>query len=84
MMRYWSIEFEWKTRPMFRKGRLKRRKVAFAAEEQTQLYELARAEAKRLFPRHRWAIVGCEELTVAPKPEARSPDTATESQSHHP
>lgn len=63
-VRYWSVEFEWHTRPMFRQGRLKTCRVAFAAPDQTQAYELAREEGQKRFPRHKWKVVGCQELTV--------------------
>jgi hypothetical protein len=63
-MRYFSITFEWHTRPLYRKGRVKQCSVVFAAENQTQAYELAREDGNRRFPRHKWKVVGCEELTV--------------------
>lgn len=62
-MRYFEFFFEWHTRPRFRKGRLRTAFKTFAAEDQTQAYELARAEGKKMFPRHRWAVVGFRELT---------------------
>lgn len=62
-MRYFSVEFEWHTRPRFRKGRLRTCKVAIAAEDQTQAYVLAKLEGAQKFPRHRWKVVSCDELT---------------------
>ena len=63
-MRYFSIEFEWHTRPLYRKGRLKTCKIAFAANDQTEAYRLAQEAGKTRFPRHKWKVIGCEELTV--------------------
>jgi hypothetical protein len=62
-MRYWSITFEWKTRPMYRKGRLLQRKLAIGAKDQTEALQIARAEGKLMFPRHQWKVLDCSELT---------------------
>jgi hypothetical protein len=63
-MRYFSIEYEWYSRPLYRKGKLKTAKKTFAASDQTEAYRLAQEDGKQNFPRHRWKIIGCLELTV--------------------
>lgn len=51
---------------MYHKGRVKRCKAVFGADDQTQAYKLAQDDGKKKFPRHRWHIVGCVELTNPP------------------
>ena len=63
-MKYWTITFEWHTRPRFRKGRIRTCKVAFAAHDLTEVYVVAKKDGETRFPRHNWRIIGCEELTV--------------------
>jgi hypothetical protein len=60
-MLYWSIEFEWHTRPRFKKGRLRTCRVAFAAPDQTEAYRLAKEDGKARFPRHKWQVLSCTE-----------------------
>jgi hypothetical protein len=62
-MRYFSVTFEWKTRPLFRKGRLVYKNVAYAARDLTDAYRLAQDDGHARFPRHKWKIVACVELT---------------------
>lgn len=59
-MKVWSVEYEYRTRPWFRKGRIRRERVAFSAESLTQLYELARDEGERRFARRTWLIANIE------------------------
>lgn len=62
-MRYFRFELEWKTRPLYRKGRLRTERVTFAAEDLAEAYRLALDEAKTRYPRHKWRMLHCEELT---------------------
>lgn len=62
-MRYYRITYEWHSRPRFRAGRLKTTQVTFAASNQIDAYKLAQEEGKKMFPRHRWKVVYCEDLT---------------------
>ena len=64
-MRYFAVEFEWKTRPRFRKGRLKRETVTIAANDVAEMLALASAEGKRRYPRHKWSAVSWQELRVS-------------------
>jgi hypothetical protein len=63
-VRYFEVTYEWHTRPRFKRGRLKQCKVTFAASDQTEAYRLAQEDGTKRFPRHRWQVVSCEELTV--------------------
>lgn len=63
-MKYFEIEYEYKTRPLFRKGRLKTCSIPFAAKDITQAYELAKVEGDKRFRRHKWRILQAKELTV--------------------
>lgn len=56
------IEYEYKTRPWFHKGRWVRIKIGFCAENQTDVYRLAKTDGETRFGRRRWKILGCEEV----------------------
>ena len=51
-MRYFEITYEWHSRPLYRKGRLRRDAFTFAGENVTDAYKLAVEEGKKKFPRH--------------------------------
>jgi hypothetical protein len=63
LMRYFRITYEWHSRPRYREGRLGTCQVTFAASNQTDAYKLAQDDGKIRFPRHRWRVLYCEELT---------------------
>lgn len=48
-MCYFNMEFEYKTRPWFRKGRLKRERITFAAHDLISAYWLAVQEGKKRY-----------------------------------
>jgi len=62
-MRYFSVEYEWHTRPWYKKGRIKTVKKAFAAGNLNDALKLAQEEGTKMFPRHKWKIIRWEELT---------------------
>jgi len=65
-MRYFRADYEFHTRPRYHKGRLRTDTFTFAiADSQTDLEALriANEEGRRRYPRHRWKITRCEELT---------------------
>jgi hypothetical protein len=61
-MRYFEITYEWHSRPLYRKGRLRRDAFTFAGENVTDAYKLAVEEGKKKFPRHKWQVVACREI----------------------
>jgi hypothetical protein len=70
VMRYFRFEFEWHTRPMFRKGRDRKCAAVFAAANYEDALFLAIQEGKSRFPRHKWKLSICTELTA---PELTAP-----------
>lgn len=54
-----TVTYEFKTRPLYRKGKLRRESVCFIAKNITQAYELAKSEAEQRFHRRKWKIVSC-------------------------
>ena len=62
-MKYFRVTFEWHTRPRYRQGRVKTCQVTFAASNRTDAYKLAKEDGNTRFPRHRWRVIYCEDLT---------------------
>lgn len=70
-MRYFKITFQYHSRPLFRKGRLKQCSVTFAASNITDAYRLALDDGAARFPRHTWQVLSCEELPAPPSQRLR-------------
>ncbi len=62
-MKYFRVTYRWHARPRYRYGREKTTQITFAAGNMTDAYKLAQDKGKEMFPRHRWQVVYCEELT---------------------
>jgi hypothetical protein len=57
-MKYFNMEFEYKTRPWFRKGRLKREWQTFAAPDLAEAYRQAGKWGEEHYGRRHWALTG--------------------------
>ena len=64
-MRYFSVEFRFKTRPMYHKGRWKTEKRTFAADNSEDALRLAQADGKQRYSRRKWQVIEWEELSVS-------------------
>lgn len=71
--RYFTVVFEWHSRPRFRPGRVKTCELVFAANDQTHAYRLAQDYGEQSFPRHKWKVLSCKE-----NPAAQPPSTSRE------
>jgi hypothetical protein len=72
-MRYFKVYFEFKTRPLFRKGRWRTETRTFGAVDRLDAYRLAVADGELRYSRRRCLILGCEELTTPVAPVDVSP-----------
>jgi len=63
-MKYFRVTFEWKTRPWYRKGRVKTHEVTVAANDQTEAYKTAQEIGAKRFYRHKWGVLSVEEIRV--------------------
>ena len=63
-MRYFNVQFHFKTRPMFHKGRWKTEWRAFGAHTQEEALRLARDDGENRYSRRQWKIGEVKELTV--------------------
>lgn len=61
-MRYFEVVFEFKTRPMYHKGRWKTETRSFAADSAEDALRLARDDGKTRYGRRQWKIAGVTEL----------------------
>lgn len=60
-MKYFNVEYEYNTRPRFRKGRAKKEVVVFSADSLGEALRLAKADAQNRWHNRRWMIVSCSE-----------------------
>lgn len=74
-MLQFAVTFQWHSRPLHRKGRIKYTSVVFAAHDMTEAYRLARTDGLQRFPRHRWHVSACIQLPQ-PSPIISGPFTA--------
>jgi len=63
-MRYFSIEYEFKTRPMYRKRRWRTATVAIAATDLADSLRAAKEDGERRFGSRKWHVFKTTELTA--------------------
>lgn len=67
-LRYFRCQFEYHTRPWFRKGRIQTEYVVFSARDMSEAMRAGRDYGEERYHRCRWQLCCCVEIE-APKPQ---------------
>jgi len=61
-LRYFEIVYEFRTRPLYRRGRPERGKLVIAHANEREALAYAKEEIATKLPHHRWQILDWKEL----------------------